>query len=81
MQLVSCSIGFAATAPFAIKAAAVEKGDIPLMIGLVVLLGALNVVVIPLWSALLMPAGTTVDVLNIAVTLVVLVLAPLRLAC
>jgi predicted Na+-dependent transporter len=45
----------------------------------VVLLGALNVVVIPLWSALLMPAGTTVDVLNIAVTLVVLVLAPLAL--
>jgi BASS family bile acid:Na+ symporter len=49
------------------------------MIGLVVLLGALNVVVIPFWSALLMPAGTTVDVLNIALTLVVLVLAPLAL--
>jgi predicted Na+-dependent transporter len=72
-------VGFAAAAPFAIKAAAVEKGDMPLMIGLVVLLGALNVVFIPLWCALLMPAGTTVDVLNIAVTLVVLVLAPLAL--
>ena len=72
-------VGFAAAAPFAIKAAAVEKGDVPLMIGLVVLLGALNVVFIPLWCALLMPAGTTVDVLNIAVTLVVLVLAPLAL--
>ena len=33
-------VGFAAVAPFAIKAAALEKGDVPLMIGLVVLLGA-----------------------------------------
>ena len=72
-------VGFAAAAPFAIKAAAIEKGDVPLMIGLVVLLGALNVIAIPLWSALLMPAGTTVDALNIAMTLVVLVLAPLAL--
>ena len=72
-------VGFAAAAPFAIKAAAIEKGDVPLMIGLVVLLGALNVMAIPLWSALLMPAGTTVDALNIAVTLVVFVLAPLAL--
>jgi BASS family bile acid:Na+ symporter len=36
-------------------------------------------VAIPLWSALLMPAGTTVNVLNIATTLVVLVLAPLAI--
>lgn len=70
-------VGFAAAAPFAIKAAVVENGDVPLMIGLVVLLGVLNVVFIPLWSALLMPAGTTVDVMSIATTLVVLVLLPL----
>lgn len=72
-------VGFAAAAPFAIKAAVVENGDVPLMIGLVVLLGVLNVVFIPLWSALLMPAGTTVDVLSIATTLVVLVLLPLAI--
>jgi len=70
-------VGFAAAAPFAIKAAAIEKGDVPLMIGLVVLLGVLNVVFIPLWCALLMPAGTTVDALSIATTLIGLVLLPL----
>ena len=72
-------VGFAAAAPFAIKAAVVENGDVPLMIGLVVLLGVLNVIFIPLWSALLMPAGTTVDVMSIATTLVVLVLLPLAI--
>jgi len=70
-------VGFAAAAPFAIKAAVIARGDVPLGIGLVVLLGALNVVAMPLWSAILMPAGTTVNALNIAGTLVVLVLLPL----
>lgn len=70
-------VGSASAAPFAIKAAVVEKGDVPLMIGLVVLLGALNILFIPLWSVLLMPPGTAVDALNIAQTLVLLILAPL----
>ena len=70
-------VGFASAGPATVKYVGFAKGDVPLSVGLVVLLGALNVAVIPLWSALLVPAGTTINVVSIAVTLAVLVLVPL----
>ena len=70
-------VGFASAAPATLKYVGFAKGDVPLSVGLVVLLGALNVVVIPLWSALLMPAGTTINGVQVALTLGVLVLVPL----
>jgi BASS family bile acid:Na+ symporter len=70
-------VGFASAAPAAVKYVGFAEGDIPLSVGLVVLMGALNVIVIPVWSALLMPAGTTINAVQIALTLAVLVLVPL----
>jgi bile acid:Na+ symporter, BASS family len=70
-------VGFASAGPAAVKYVGFAKGDVPLTVGLVVLLGALNVIVIPLWSALLMPAGTTINAVSIALTLAILVLVPL----
>jgi bile acid:Na+ symporter, BASS family len=70
-------VGFASAAPAAVKYVGFAKGDIPLSVGLVVLMGALNVVVIPVWTALLMPTGTSVNAVMIALTLAILVLVPL----
>lgn len=70
-------VGFASAGPATVKYVGFADGDVPLSVGLVVLLGALNVVVIPVWSALLMPAGTTINAVSIALTLSVLVLVPL----
>ncbi len=72
-------VGFASAAPFAIQAAAIEKGNVPLAIALVVLLGALNVVVVPLWAALLLPEVERIDASQTAWTLVLLVLLPLAI--
>lgn len=69
-------VGMASAAPFAIKGAVIERGNVPLGIALVVLLGALNVVAIPIWMSLLLPQAT-VDAAQIAATLAVLVLLPL----
>lgn len=72
-------IGFTSAAPFAIQGAVIEGGNVPLAIALVVVLGALNVVVVPLWAGLLLPAAVEVDPGQIAWTLVLLVLLPLAI--
>lgn len=70
-------VAFAAAAPASLKLAQIERGNVPYAVSLVVLLSVLNIAVIPLWSALLMPSGVSINPLQIASTLLINVLLPL----
>jgi BASS family bile acid:Na+ symporter len=70
-------IGFASGGPLGLKLAQIERGDLPYAISLVVVLEALNVIVIPFWAGLLMPAGVTINPLQVVATLIVYILIPL----
>jgi BASS family bile acid:Na+ symporter len=72
-------VAFASAAPAALKLAQIERGDVPYAVSLVVLLSVLNIVAIPLWSALLMPSGVSIDPLQVASTLLINVLLPLAI--
>ena len=68
----------AAGAPFLPKLAQVAKGDIALSVGIMVLLMVTTVIYVPLVLPLLLP-GVTVNPLDIAWSLVVLMLIPLAI--
>lgn len=70
-------VAFAAAAPASLKLAQVARGDLPYAVSLVVLLSLLNIASIPLWSALLMPSGVSINPLEVASTLLMNVLLPL----
>jgi predicted Na+-dependent transporter len=72
-------VAFASAAPAALKLAQIERGDVPYAVSLVVLLSVLNIVAIPLWSALLMPSGVSINPLQVASTLLINVLLPLAI--
>lgn len=68
----------AAGAPFLPKLVQMAKGDVPLAVGLMVLLMVTTVIYVPLVLPLLLP-GVSVNPLDIASSLVVLMLIPLGL--
>lgn len=70
-------VAFAAAAPASLKLAQIARGDLPYAVSLVVLLSLLNIAAIPLWSALLMPSGVSINPLEVASTLLMNVLLPL----
>jgi BASS family bile acid:Na+ symporter len=70
-------VAFASAAPASLKLAQIARGDVPYAVSLVVLLSVLNIAAIPLWSALLMPSGVSINPLQVASTLLVNVLLPL----
>lgn len=70
-------VAFAAAAPASLKLAQIARGDLPYAVSLVVLLSLLNIATIPLWSALLMPSGVSINPLEVASTLLMNVLLPL----
>ena len=70
-------VGFASAAPASLKLAQIARGDLPYAVSLVVLLSVLNIVAIPLWAAVLMPGGVSINPLEVASTLLVNVLLPL----
>lgn len=72
-------LGSAAGAPFLPKLAGIAKADLGLAVGLTVLLMVLTVAYMPLALPLLL-AGVTVDPLEIARSLVLLMLVPLAVA-
>src|SRR5262249_53333188 len=72
-------VAFAPAAPASLKFAQIGRGDVPLAVSLVVLLSVLNIAAIPLWSALLMPSHVSIKPLDVASTLLVNVLPPLRI--
>jgi BASS family bile acid:Na+ symporter len=72
-------LGSAAGAPFLPKLAGIAKGDLGLAVGLTVLLMVLTVAYMPLALPLLL-AGVTVDPMEIARSLVLLMLVPLAVA-
>jgi BASS family bile acid:Na+ symporter len=72
-------LGSAAGAPFLPKLAGIARGDLGLAVGLTVLLMVLTVAYMPLALPLLL-AGVTVDPMEIARSLVLLMLVPLAVA-
>jgi BASS family bile acid:Na+ symporter len=70
-------VGIAAAGPLGIKAAQLAKADVAVAVSLVVVLELVNLAAIPVWAALLLPAGAAIEPVEIVVTLVALVVAPL----
>lgn len=70
-------VAFASAGPLGIKLAARTGGDVAYAIGLVVILELANVVVVPVWAALLGIAASPAVALDILRTLVLLVLLPI----
>jgi bile acid:Na+ symporter, BASS family len=71
-------VAIASAGPVGMKFSQIARGDLALAIALVVLLEAANAFAIPIWVALVMPAGAEVSlgpVITILVTLVVLPLS------
>jgi bile acid:Na+ symporter, BASS family len=72
-------VGFASAGPLGIKAAQIAGADVAGAVSLVAVLEAANALVIPVWVALLMPAGVVVPLGELVATLAVVVLLPLAL--
>lgn len=72
-------VAFASAGPLGIKLAAMAGGDRAYAIGLVVVLEVGNIVVVPLWASFLGIAADARIAIDIAVTLVLLVLVPILL--
>jgi BASS family bile acid:Na+ symporter len=70
-------VGVASAGPLGITACRIAGGDARAALSFVVVLEAANAVVIPVWFAVLLPAGVHVSLGSLIVTLVLLVLAPL----
>lgn len=72
-------VGAASCGPIGIALARIARGDIPLSITLVVGLGALNLITLPLVTALLLPEGLTLPTGTLITSLLGLAVAPLML--
>lgn len=70
-------VGASAAGPLGIKAAALARADEAAALCLVVVLELVNLVAIPVWATLLLPAGTELDPVPLLGALLGLVLAPL----
>jgi BASS family bile acid:Na+ symporter len=64
-------------APLGLKFTQSARGDLPYAIALVILLQILNIIAIPIWGALLLPGGVTINPLQIVATLFIDVILPL----
>jgi bile acid:Na+ symporter, BASS family len=70
-------VGVASAGPLGIIASCIAGGDAKAAVSFVVVLEALNAVAIPVWAAILLPAGVARPPGELVVTLLLLVLAPL----
>jgi bile acid:Na+ symporter, BASS family len=70
-------VAIASAGPVGMKLSQIARGDLALAIALVVLLEAANAFAIPIWVALLMPAGAEVSLGPVVTILVTLVVLPL----
>jgi BASS family bile acid:Na+ symporter len=69
-------VGVASGGPLGIKATQLARGDVPSAVMLVGVLEVANLLAIPVWAALLMPAGMEVSPVAVLRPLVLLVLLP-----
>jgi bile acid:Na+ symporter, BASS family len=72
-------VAIASAGPVGMKFSQMARGDLSLAIALVVLLEAANAFAIPIWVALVMPAGAKVPLGPVVTILVTLVLLPLSI--
>ncbi len=72
-------VAFASAGPLGIKLAQIAAGDVALAIGAVILLEGANALVVPAWTALLIPTGGGTVIADIVRTLGLLIVAPLVL--
>lgn len=70
-------VGSASAGAIGLAAVRIARGDVPLAIGLIVVLEAANVVTIPIWSSLLLDGPLAPPIRDVLVTLVIGVLVPL----
>ncbi|HEY7011095.1 MAG TPA: bile acid:sodium symporter [Jatrophihabitantaceae bacterium] len=70
-------VGVASAGPLGITTCRIAGGDTSTAVSLVVVFEAANVVVIPVWAAILLPSGTHVSLAAVVATLLLLVVAPL----
>jgi bile acid:Na+ symporter, BASS family len=70
-------VGMASAGPLGLKFVQLARGDAALAASLVVILELANVVVIPAWAPVLLPAGVSVPVGAVVTTLARLVVAPI----
>lgn len=73
-------IAAASAGPLSLKVVDIADGDLPLAMGLVLILELANVVVIPLWPAVLLPEGVGSPALDVGRSVVVLILLPLTVS-
>ncbi len=69
-------VGVASAGPLGIVATQLARGDVAIAVALVVALEVANLVAIPLWALVLLPAGTDVPLGRVLATLLALVVAP-----
>ncbi|HEX2424979.1 MAG TPA: bile acid:sodium symporter [Actinomycetota bacterium] len=70
-------VGMASAGPLGLKFVQLARGDAALAVSLVVILELANVVVIPAWAPVLLPAGVSVPVGAVVATLARLVVVPI----
>jgi BASS family bile acid:Na+ symporter len=70
-------VGSASAGPLGLKTTQLAKGDLPLAIGLVVVLELLNIVAMPVWAAILHPGAGVLPIVEIVRVLVIGILLPL----
>jgi BASS family bile acid:Na+ symporter len=72
-------VAIASAGPVGMKLSQIARGDLALAIALVVLLEVANAFAIPIWVALLMPAGVEVSLGPVVTVLLTLVVLPLSI--
>jgi bile acid:Na+ symporter, BASS family len=70
-------VAAASAGPLSLKVVDVAGGDLPLAVGLILILELANVVFIPLWPALLLPQGVSSPALDVGRSVLILILLPL----
>jgi predicted Na+-dependent transporter len=72
-------VAAASTGPIGMALTRIARGDVPLSVTLVVLLGALNLITVPLVTELFLPSGITIPLSSLLSSLLGLAVAPLVL--
>jgi bile acid:Na+ symporter, BASS family len=70
-------VGVASAGPLGVKAAQLAGADAATALSLVVVLELVNLAAIPVWAAILLPAGTAFELRPVLVTLALLIALPL----
>jgi BASS family bile acid:Na+ symporter len=70
-------VAAASAGPLSLKVVDIAKGDLSLAMSLVLILELANIVIIPLWPALLLPDGVGSPALDVARSVIVLIVLPL----